>query len=76
LADFRLEEEIMKTHPGASSEAHRKEHERALRSFDYLSRADSRQSIALSTQFLYQWLLEHISEHDTPLVMSTYRPLW
>jgi hemerythrin-like metal-binding protein len=76
FADFRVEDEIMKEHPGVASEAHRKEHGRVLRNVEYLNRADPRQSIALSIQFLYEWLPVHIREHDTPLVMSTYRPLW
>jgi hypothetical protein len=47
-----------------------------LGNLDFLGRADSRQSIALATRFLYEWLPGHIREYDTPLVVSTYRPLW
>lgn len=76
LDNFRIEDDIMKAHPSGGSEAHRKEHERVLRNFIFLNRADSRQSIALSIQFLFEWLPGHIREHDTRLMRSTYRPLW
>jgi hemerythrin-like metal-binding protein len=74
--DFRIEDAIMDEHPGAQSEAHRKEHRRVLRNIDFLARADARQSIALATQFLHDWLPEHIRDYDAPLVVSTFRPLW
>lgn len=76
FADFRVEDDIMKEHPSPRAEAHRKEHERVLRSFAFLGRADQRQSIALAIQYLVDWLPAHIREHDMPLVVSTYRPLW
>jgi len=76
MAEFRLEESIMEAHPAQDGAAHRKDHERALRNIDHLQRADVHQALALSLQFLAQWMPGHVREHDTPLVISTYRPLW
>jgi hemerythrin len=73
---FRLEDAIMAANPGIHCEAHRNDHERVLRNIAFLHRADAHQAIALSLQYLVQWLPAHVREHDTPLVVSTYRPLW
>jgi hemerythrin-like metal-binding protein len=76
VADFHIEDDIMKANPGPGCDAHRKEHDRVLHNIDLLDCADTRQSIALTTQFLYRWLPAHIREFDAPLVVSTFRPLW
>ena len=76
LADFRLEDGLMREHPGPSNDAHRKEHGRVLRNVGLLAHADTRQGLALAARFLHQWLAQHIREYDAPLVVSTYRPLW
>ncbi len=75
-ADFAAEEAILQADPGPASEAHAREHERVLRNMDFLGRAECRQGIGLSIRFLNTWLERHIREFDTPLVESTYRPLW
>jgi len=74
--DFRLEDELMRAHPGADAQAHRKDHQRVLHNLTLLSRADTRQCIALAAQFLAGWLPRHVREFDVPLVASTFRPLW
>jgi hemerythrin-like metal-binding protein len=76
VADFQREEALMAEHPGPGVDAHRREHDSALRNLGFLDYADARQGLALATQLLYRWLAEHVREHDLPLVASTFRPLW
>jgi len=76
FADFRLEAELMNAHPDVGADAHHKDHQRVVRNLDLLRNTDPIQASALSAQFLYEWMQAHIREHDNPLVLSTYQPVW
>ncbi len=76
IAEFSFEDTVMDANPSGCSQAHRNEHERALRNIDCLLRADAHQAIALTIQFLCDWLPGHVREFDSALVATTYRPLW
>ncbi len=76
IAEFCFEDTVMDANPSDGSQAHRQEHERVLRNIDCLMRADAHQGIALTIQFLCEWLPGHVREFDSALVATTYRPLW
>jgi len=76
FADFRLEGELMNAHPDVAAAAHHTDHQRVVRNLDLLRSTDPVQATALSAQFLYEWMQTHIHQHDNPLVLSTYQPVW
>jgi hemerythrin len=57
----------MAAYPYAGSEAHRADHERALKTARSLAAHVDEQSLALGIRFLYDWLLSHIRSYDAEL---------
>ncbi|MGO9995538.1 MAG: diguanylate cyclase domain-containing protein [Steroidobacteraceae bacterium] len=64
---FATEEAHMAAYPYAGSEAHRADHERALKTARSLAAHVDEQSLALGIRFLYDWLLSHIRSYDAEL---------
>jgi diguanylate cyclase (GGDEF)-like protein/hemerythrin-like metal-binding protein len=64
---FATEDAHMAAYPYAGSEAHRADHERALKTARSLAAHVDEQSLALGIRFLYDWLLSHIRSYDAEL---------
>jgi diguanylate cyclase (GGDEF)-like protein/hemerythrin-like metal-binding protein len=64
---FATENAHMAAYPYAGAEAHRADHERALKTARSLAAHVDEQSLALGIRFLYDWLLSHIRSYDAEL---------